>query len=91
MDIVSIREGSGDEKGTRLFLNESARLDGQSPFSPGELESAVPEGRYTLTEADAIFRRLSKERTRRDAFPSYQNLRPFSEMEKEAADDLLKF
>ena len=86
MDIVSIREGSGDEKGTRLFLNESARLDGQSPFSPGELESAVPEGRYTLTEADAIFRRLSKERTRRDAFPSYQNLRPFSEMEKEAAE-----
>lgn len=83
MDIISIQEGSGNEKETRNFLDEMAREASRPPFSSGELERAVPKGRYTLTEADAIFRRLSKERTRRETYPAYQDLNPFSVVEHE--------
>ena len=82
VDIVPILEGSGGGKQARLFLEESARLEGQPPFSSDELDRAVPKGRYTLTEADAIFRRLSKERRCREAFPAYQTFCSFGEMTK---------
>ena len=74
-DIITIREGSGGTREARDCLQEMARMRGQEPFSEEELEIAVPEGVYTLTEAEGVFHKLSRERALRDDYPAYCNLR----------------
>ena len=82
-DIVTIREGSGSEQETRACLQELARLRDQEPFSEVELESAVPDGVYPLTEAENIYRRLVKERTWRESYPAYRSLRSSAKKKRE--------
>ncbi len=82
-DIITIREGDGGRQETCACLQEIARMRGQEPFSEEELDRAVPEGVYTLTEAEGIFHKLSKERTLRDDYPAYRKLRASDEKKQD--------
>ena len=73
VDLISISEGMGDAKETKAYLNYMAQSAGQNPFDEGEMAKIVPEGTYTPTGAEPLFRTLAQNRLRQEFYPAYQD------------------